>query len=148
MLMPSLFDQSFAGRVFDDFLHTPFSFQTVDAAGSSMSTDVKEFDDKYQLELELPGFAKEDLKAELKDGYLTVKAEHSKEKETKDEKGKYIRRERYYGTYQRSFYVGTDVTEKDIKASFENGVLKLDIPKINPSQEPEIEEKHYVSIEG
>ena len=146
MLMPSLFDQSFAGKIFDDFFNTPFNFHTVDASGGSMSADVKEFDDRYLLELELPGFAKEDLKAELKDGYLTVKAEHSNENNTKDDNGKYIRRERYYGTCQRSFYVGKDVTEQEIKASFENGVLRLNIPK--PDVTPKVEEKHIIAIEG
>ena len=146
MLMPSLFEKNFADTMFDDFFHMPFGFPTVDAAGSSMSADVKEFDNKYELELELPGFSKEDLKAELKDGYLTVKAEHSSNNETKDEKGKYIRRERYYGTCQRSFFVGKDITEEDIKASFENGVLKLDIPK--QEAVPKQEEKHYIAIEG
>ena len=148
MLMPSLFDQSFAGKIFDDFFNTPFSFHTVDASGGSMSADVKEFDDKYLLELELPGFAKEDLKAELKDGYLTVKAEHSSENDTRDDNGKYIRRERYYGTCQRSFYVGKDVTEQEIKASFENGVLKLNIPKPDTDVNPKVEEKHMIAIEG
>ncbi len=146
MLMPSLFDESFAGKVFDDFFHAPFGFHTVDASGGSMNADVKEFEDKYLLELELPGFSKEDLKAELKDGYLTVKAEHSSENNTKDDNGKYIRRERYYGTCQRSFYVGKDVTEQEIKASFENGVLRLDIPK--PDTTPKVEEKHIIAIEG
>ena len=146
MLMPSLFEKNFADTMFDDFFRVPFGFSTVDAAGGSMSADVKEFDNKYELELELPGFSKEDLKAELKDGYLTVKAEHSTNNETKDENGKYIRRERYYGTCQRSFFVGKDITEQDIKASFENGVLKLDIPKQDVV--PKQEEKHYIAIEG
>lgn len=146
MLMPGLFEQSLTDKVFDDFFNIPFSFPTIDAVSGGMSADVKEFDDKYQLDLELPGFSKEDLKAELKDGYLTIKAEHSSDKESKDEHGRYIRRERYYGTCQRSFYVGKDVTEKEIRASFENGVLKLDIPKINAN--PKAEEKHYIAIEG
>lgn len=148
MLLPSLFDQDFTGTMFDDFFQMPFGFQTVDASGGSMSADVKEFDDRYELEMELPGFKKEDLKAELKDGYLTVKAEHKSSTEKKEEHGRYIRRERYYGTCQRSFYVGKDITEEQIKAGFENGILKLNIPKPQRKEENQVEQKHYIAIEG
>ena len=78
-----------------------------------MNTDVKEFDDRYELEFELPGFKKEDIQAELKDGYLIVNAKHQDNKDEKDKDGKYIRKERYYGSYQRSFYVGDGVTQDD-----------------------------------
>ena len=90
---------------------------------------------------------KEDIQAELKDGYLIINAKHEDKQDEKDDKGKFIRKERYYGSYQRSFYVGDAVQQEDIKASFENGVLTLEVPK--KAEEPEkVEEKHYISIEG
>ncbi len=115
-------------------------------SGFGISTDVQEFDDRYQLDMELPGYNKEDIKAELKNGYLTVSAEHSKETESKDTDGKYIRKERYYGQCSRSFYVGKEVSKEQIRASFENGILKLDIPKVKPAEK--VEESNYISIEG
>ena len=93
-----------------------------------MQTDVKETDKGFTLDISLPGFKKEDIRAELKDGYLTINAEQVKENDEKEE-GKFIRKERYTGHCSRSFYVGEEVTENDIKAKFENGVLSLDIPK-------------------
>ena len=92
-----------------------------------MRTDVKENKTGYELEIELPGVKKEDVKAELKDGYLTVTASTDSKEEKQD--GKYIRKERYSGTTSRSFYVGEDITEEDIKAKFENGILKVLVPK-------------------
>jgi HSP20 family molecular chaperone IbpA len=109
-----------------------------------MKTDVKEFDDRYEMGLDLPGYKKEDISAELKDGYLTVNASHEESSDEKNEDGKYIRRERYSGKCTRSFYVGEGVTEEDIKAKFEDGVLKLDIPK----KEAKLPEKKLIAIEG
>lgn len=113
-------------NVFDDFFNTPFFTRT---ESSMMKTDIKEHDNGYELTIDMPGVKKEDIKAELNDGYLTVSAESNSSKDEKDEKGKYICRERYTGSYSRSFYVGDAVTEEDIKAKFENGTLTLEVPK-------------------
>lgn len=113
-------------NVFDDFFNTPLFTRN---ESSMMKTDIKEHDNGYELTIDMPGVKKEDIKAELNDGYLTVSAESNSSKDEKDEKGKYICRERYTGSYSRSFYVGDAVTEEDIKAKFENGTLTLEVPK-------------------
>ena len=110
-----------------------------------MNTDIKENDNDYELTMNLPGVKKEDVTAELKDGYLTIHATSNQNKDEKDEDGKYIRRERYSGSCNRSFYVGDAVTEEDIKANFENGTLKMTIPKKEAKAVPE---KKFISIEG
>ena len=94
-----------------------------------MKTDIHEKDNNYMVEMELPGYAKEDIKADLKDGYLTITAHKNETKEEKDARGKCIHKERYTGTCNRSFYVGDEVTQDDIKAAFKDGVLTLQIPK-------------------
>ena len=111
-----------------------------------MHTDIRETDTDYIIDMELPGFKKEDVEAELKDGYLTVRAEHNTTNDEKDKEGHYIRKERYYGNFARSFYVGETVTQDDIKAAFKDGILTLDVPKKEP--EPKVEEKKLISIEG
>ena len=111
-----------------------------------MNTDIKELPDQYEMQLELPGYKKEDIQAELKDGYLTIQASHSDEKETKEEDGTYIRKERYAGSMNRSFYVGEDVKQEDIKANFTDGILKLVIPKVEHKEE--IPQKQLIAIEG
>lgn len=113
-------------NIFDDFFAAPFFTRSEQ---NMMKTDIKEHDGGYELTVDLPGVKKDDIKAELNDGYLTITAENKSSKDEKDEKGKYICRERYSGSYSRSFYVGDSVTEEDIKAKFENGTLTLDIPK-------------------
>ncbi len=117
------------------------------SAGSKymMNTDVKEKENAYELDIELPGFKKEDVRAELKDGYLTISATQNTNRDEKDEKGSYIRRERYSGSCSRSFYVGEGVKQEDIHARFENGVLKLEVPKADKQK---VEEKKYIAIEG
>ena len=110
-----------------------------------MKTDIKETDNGYEVTMNLPGVKKEDVKAELKDGYLTIQASSNTSKDEKDNDGRYIRRERYAGTCSRSFYVGDAVTQEDIKAKFENGTLTLDIPK--KDAKPAVEQKKYISIE-
>ncbi len=116
-------------------------------ARNIMKTDIKELDGGYELEIDLPGFAKEDVTAELKDGYLTVSAAKGLDQDEKEKKtGKYIRRERFAGACQRSFYVGEDITEQDIKAEFKYGILKLFVPK--KDAKPAVETKKYVTIEG
>ena len=96
--------------------------------------------------MNMPGVKKEDVKAELKDGYLTIQASTSRNNDEKNKEGKYIRKERYSGTFSRSFYVGDDVKQEDIKAKFEDGTLKLLVPK--KEEKPEAEEKKYITIEG
>ena len=94
----------------------------------------------------MPGFNKEDLKAELKEGYLTISASTNKDNGEKDENGKYIRRERYVGSCSRSFYVGEEIKQDDIKAKFENGILKISVPK--KEAQPKVEEDKHIAIEG
>ena len=146
MLVPSIFSNNFVDDIFDDVF--PFGAYNAPATDNraAMNTDVKEFDDRYELEFELPGFKKEDIQAELKDGYLIVNAKHQDNKDEKDKEGKYIRRERYAGACERSFYVGEDVTQEDIKGEYKHGILKLFVPK--KEAKPAVEEKKYISIEG
>ena len=116
-------------------------------AKNVMKTDIKELEGGYELEIDLPGFTKDEVTAELKDGYLTISAAKGLDKDEQEkETGKYIRRERYAGACQRSFYVGEDVTEQDIKAEFKHGMLKLFVPK--KEAKPAVETKKYVTIEG
>lgn len=141
MFMPSILKKGFMDNVFDDDFF--MDFKNEKAIGK---TDIKELKDNYLLEIELPGFAKEDIKAEVNNGYLVVTAEHNNNKEEKDEKGRYIRKERYSGQCMRSFYVGSELKEEDIKAKFENGILKLEVPK--KEFEKKVEQKKYIQIEG
>ena len=154
MLMPSIFGED----MFDDFMRD-FPFFDENAgnkiekklygrhAKNMMKTDIKEQEDGYELEMDLPGFTKDEITAELKDGYLTISASKGLDKDEQEkETGKYIRRERYAGACQRSFYVGEDITEQDIKAEFKHGILKLFVPK--KEVQPKVENKKYVAIEG
>ena len=154
MLMPSIFGED----MFDEFMRD-FSFFDENAgnkiekklygrhAKNMMKTDIKEQEDGYELEMDLPGFTKDEITAELKDGYLTISASKGLDKDEQEkETGKYIRRERYAGACQRSFYVGEDITEQDIKAEFKHGILKLFVPK--KEAQPKVENKKYVAIEG
>ena len=139
MLMPSIFGEN----LFDDFFDFPFGgYQT----SEMMRTDIKETDGGYEITMNLPGVKKEDVKGELKDGYLTVSASSSSSKDEKNQEGRYIRRERYSGSCSRSFYVGDQITENDVKARFENGTLKLLVPK--KEAKPAVEDKKYIAIEG
>lgn len=111
-----------------------------------MRTDIKETDAGFELTIDLPGFKKDDVQAELKDGYLTINAQTQGESEDKDEQGTYVRKERFSGKCSRTFYVGDDVEEDDIKAKFEDGVLKIAVPK--KQEQPKLEEKKTIAIEG
>ena len=111
-----------------------------------MRTDVKDLGNAYELTMNLPGIKKENVKAELKDGYLTISAASISHKDEKDSDGVYIRRERYAGACSRSFYVGENVKQEDIKACFEDGTLKLQVPK--NSKEVVVENPNYITIEG
>ena len=148
MLLPSIFGES----LLDDWMDFPkMDFGDVDRklygkrAAQVMKTDVHEHDDKYELDIDLPGFKKDEIKLALENGYLSVSASKGLDKEKKDKKGKVIRQERYSGSMQRSFYVGEAVTKEDVKAKYEDGVLKLIIPKNDPEKLPE---KQYIAIEG
>ena len=110
-----------------------------------MNSEVREYDDHYELHMELAGFKKEDIKAELKDGYLTIKAERSANNDAQNDGGRVIRSERFMGTCQRTFYVGEHVQREDVRAAFEDGVLKLYIPK--KVEQPKVQENHYIAIE-
>ncbi len=112
-----------------------------------MKTDIKEMKDGYQLEVDLPGFKKDEIKVSLENGYLTIEAAKGLDQDEQEkETGRYIRRERYAGACQRSFYVGEDVTQEDIKAEFKHGILNLFVPK--KEAKPVVEENKYINIEG
>ena len=110
-----------------------------------MKTDIKEHDGGYELDIDLPGFKKDEITIDLDNGYLTISAAKGLDKDEQDKKGKYIRRERYAGAVQRSFYVGDAVTEEDVKAKFEDGILRLSIPKKDAKA---VETKKTIAIEG
>jgi len=145
MLMPSIFGE----RLFDDFMGGfPYlsSRKVLDMPTQSvMRTDVKDTGSNYELLIDLPGYKKEDVKAQLKDGYLTISAATETSNDEKDENGKYLRKERYTGSVSRSYYVGENLQEEDIHARFDNGILTLTFPKEAPKK---IEEEKYISIEG
>ena len=114
-------------------------------ANKIMKTDIREHDGGYELDVDLPGFKKDEINVELENGYLTISATKGLDKDEQDKKGKYIRRERYAGAMQRSFYVGDEVTQEDIKAKFEDGILRLSIPKKDAQA---VETKKTIAIEG
>ena len=153
MLMPSIFGEN----LFDDFFDS-FPFYDNDAknvekklygrkAAHMMKTDIKEKADGYELVMDLPGFTKDEIQATLENGYMTIQAAKGLDEDEKEKKtGRYIRRERYAGSCARSFYVGDDITEEDIKAEFKHGILKIFVPK--KEAKPEVEQKKYIAIEG
>ena len=147
MLMPSIFGENLFN---DDWMD--FSFPDVDKmlygkhAKNVMKTDVKETDNSYEVDIDLPGFKKDEIEAKLEDGYLTISASKGLDKEEKNEKdGKYIRKERYSGAVSRSFYVGDELKQEDIKAKYEDGILKLSVPKKEPEK---VETTKHIAIEG
>ena len=146
MLLTDIFGRNFMDDFFEDFASS--SYYRPNRIGSipAMKADVQELENAHQIDLDLPGFKKEDLHAELKDGYLMIRATRESREEEKDARDRYIRQERYTGHYQRSFYVGEDITQEDIHATFENGVLKLIVPK--KEIQPKISESRTIMIEG
>ncbi len=143
MLMPSIFREN----LLDDFFDFPGhrrSYQP--GAEGLMKTDIRDNGHDYELTMNLPGIKKENVRAELKNGYLIVAAAANAGSEDKDGTGKYIRRERYVGSCSRSFYVGEEVGQEDIKARFQDGTLKLTIPK--REEEAAADKKAYITIEG
>lgn len=160
MMTPSLFTNNF--DLFDQFYQDPwFGFDDHEwknmekklyghRAKNIMNTDIKESDSEYEMTIDLPGFKKDDVNVALENGYLTISASKNMEKneaenEEEQKKGRYIRRERYSGACQRSFYVGDALTVEDIKANFKHGILRLCIPK---KEKKELESHKYIAIEG
>ena len=151
MLMPSIFG---ANNMFDDlFDDNFFGGRELDKAEKKlyghraknvMNTDIKETDDGYELEMDLPGFKKEEVTVELDKGYITIRAAKGLDKDEQKSDGRYIRKERYAGSCERSFYVGEEVTQDEIKASFRHGILRLDIPK---KEVKKVENNKYIAIE-
>ena len=150
MMMPSIFGEN----LFDDFMDFPFERDFWGRRNplygknekNIMKTDVRETDSSYELDIDLPGFKKDEVTAKLENGYLTISASKGLNKDEKDkESGKYIRRERYAGAVSRSFYVGEHIRQEDIHAKFEDGILKLTVPKKDAKQ---VDEQKYISIEG
>ena len=143
MMMPSIFGEN----LFNDWMDFSYPDVARNLYGKHvdriMKTDVREKEDAYEVMIDLPGFKKEEVKIELKNGNLTIHAAKTLDKEEKKE-GKYIRQERYSGNMSRSFYVGENVKVQDVQAKFENGILTLDIPKKDPKKP--VEENHYVTI--
>ncbi len=147
MLVPSIFGEDLFDSFFDDFKRPVRSNAGYNNSMINvMRTDIKETDAGFELDIDLPGYKKEDVQAELKDGYLTISAKTNTTKEEKDENGKYIRKERYSGSCSRSFYVGEELDQEDIKAKFEDGILKVMVPK--KEAKPAVEENRYITIEG
>ena len=157
MMTPSIFGEN----LFDDFFDDIFNFPMLDDkamqkaqrklygrhATNMMKTDVREHDDHFEVDIDLPGFKKDELSLELRDGYLVITAAKGFDKDEDETKtGKVVRRERYAGSMSRSFYVGEDIKEEDIHAKYEGGVLKLNVPKPEENQ-PQVEEKKYIAIE-
>ena len=152
MLMPSIFGEN----LFDDFMRDFPFYNDKDMkklekklygrrGRNMMKTDIKERDDSYELEMDLPGFKKDEVKVALENGYLTISAAKGLDEDEQEKKsGRYIRRERYAGACQRTFYVGEDVRQEDIKGEFKHGILKLTIPK----KAAQVPEKKYIAIEG
>ena len=151
MLMPSIFGES----LFDDFF-TPFYYDDKDEkkaekklyghrAQNLLKTDIKETKEGYELIIDVPGFKKDEINAQLDNGYLTISASKGLDKEEKNKEGKYIRKERYAGAMSRSFYVGDEVTQADIKARYEDGILRLSVPK---KEKKAVENNKYIAIEG
>ncbi|MCD8013415.1 MAG: Hsp20/alpha crystallin family protein [Lachnospiraceae bacterium] len=143
MLRPSIYRENLWDDFFDDAITATFYGRGQQS--DMMRTDVKENNSSYEITMNLPGVRKEDVKAELKDGYLTIKASTNSDNEKTDSHGRYVRRERFAGSYSRTFYVGDAVKQEDIRAKFENGTLVLTVPK--EVQQPVIEDNKYITIE-
>lgn len=148
-MLPSIFGEN----LFDDFFMDPFNDPFFTSSRNAlygkhsknlMKTDVRETDNSYELDIDLPGFKKDEINAEIHDGYLTVSAAKGLDKDQNDKEGRYIRRERYAGQCSRSFYVGEGVTEQDISAKFEDGILRLSIPK---KEQPQLPQTKRIAIE-
>lgn len=147
-MLPSIFGEN----LLDDWFEFPFEKEFFGGrnplygkhAKNLMRTDVRETETSYELDVDLPGFKKEDIKATVENGYLTISAAKGLEKNEEGKKGEFIRRERYTGECSRSFYIGEDINENEIQAKFEDGILKLSVPKKEVQQ---VETKKFIAIE-
>ena len=149
MLVPKLFTDNFMDDWMDDFAWTKGLDQVNRKlygkhAGKEMLTDIREHDDHYEVEIDLPGFKKEDINIQLQNGYLTVSASKGVEENENNKEGRLVRQERYSGTMARSFYVGEELQNEDIKAKFENGVLSLNVLK---KDNKEVVNNSHIAIE-
>ena len=138
-MLPSIFGEN----LFDDFFGDPFGMMPRGRdplygkhARNLMRTDVRETEDTYELDVDLPGFKKDEVTVDLQDGYLTISAAKALDKDESDQKGKFLRQERYSGSMSRSFYVGDDVESADISAKYEDGILKISVPKAAQKELP------------
>ena len=150
MLMPSIFGEN----LFDeDWMDFPFESEFFGKKNplygkhskNMMKTDIRETDSGYEVDIDLPGFKKDEINAKLENGYLTITAAKGLDKDETDKNGKYIRKERYAGSMSRSFYVGDNLKQEDIKAKYDNGILKLSMPKEQPKA---VEQNNFIAIEG
>lgn len=149
MMMPSIFGEN----LFDNWMHSPFEKDFLGVkdplysnhSKNMMKTDVRENETNYEVAIDLPGFKKEEVNARLENGYLIISASKNLDRDQKDSKGKYIRQERYLGSMCRSFYVGDDISQEEIHAKFEDGILKLEIPKKGSNS---LDQKSYIPIQG
>lgn len=147
MLVPGIFRESLVDDWMDPFNDEFFGRREGRPPRKPvefMKTDIREKDDTYELDIDLPGFKKEDISLKLEEGYLTIAAAKTENNDKKDSDGKYIRRERFSGAVQRSFFVGTTIEKEQIRAGFEDGILKITIPK---EDKKKIEESKYITIE-
>lgn len=145
MLMPSIFGENLMDDFMNDFTMPSLGRSFFEMPMQNiMKTDIKETEKDCVLDIDLPGYKKEDIKAHLKDGYLTITATQNKNNDEKDKEGRYLRRERYTGSVSRSFYVGKNLSETDISAKFENGILTLSFPKKQPKK---VDEVKYINID-
>lgn len=150
-MFPALMNDTMFSDLFDDPFFAGWRNAAANmggalAAPNAMHTDVRETKDSYEVSIDMPGFNKEDIAVELHNGYLTVSAHSDKSKDERDDSGKWLRRERYAGACSRNFYVGDQVKQSDIHASYTNGTLGLKIAKVEPA--PQVEDKHQIAIEG
>lgn len=149
MMMPSILGEN----LFDDWMDFPFERELFGKRNplygkhgkNMMKTDVRETDNTFELDIDLPGFKKEEINVQLKDGYLTITASKGLDKDERDKKGNFIRQERYVGSMSRSFYIGNSITDEEVHAKYEDGILKLIVPKNEPKA---VEENGYIEIEG
>ena len=147
-MLPSIFGEN----LFDEFFADPFDRQFFGGHNplygkrekNLMKTDVREVENRYEVDIDLPGFKKDEVNVDLKDGYLTVSAGKELDKDEKDKKGKMLRQERYSGSCSRSFYVGEDITVEDISAKYEDGILRITVPK---KEEKKAEPKKSIQID-
>ena len=147
-MLPAIFGENLFDEMFDDMMHPMHSMEKAlygKHARTIMKTDVRETDNSYEVDIDLPGFKKDEVNVQLEDGYLTIKAERKSDGEETDQKGRVIRSERFMGTCQRTFYVGDHVKKEDVAAAYEDGVLKLNVPK--KVEQPKVEESHYIDIQ-